>query len=90
MQSVSQPRPSRERKAHFSRLYWLYPAVDLPMERSSMAICPRTGITIPECSCNACLEAQIRRHRPAAGEPEIRITRTPRGPGGRQPDRRAA
>ena len=36
-----------------------------------MAICPRTGITIPECSCSTCLEAQIRRHRPGAGEPEI-------------------
>jgi hypothetical protein len=49
-----------------------------------MAICPRTGITIPECSCIACLEAQIRRHRPGATEPEIRITRNPPGPGGRQ------
>jgi hypothetical protein len=55
-----------------------------------MAICPRTGITIPECSCSACLEAQIRRHRPAAGEPEIRITRTSGGARGRQDQRRAA
>jgi hypothetical protein len=29
-----------------------------------MAICPHTGITIPECSCFACLEAQLARVQP--------------------------
>jgi len=64
--------------------------VIVPMDRPSMAICPRTGITIPECSCNACLEAQIRRHRPGHGDPEIRIARSPGSTTARPDQRRAA
>jgi len=43
-----------------------------------MAICPHTGLTIPECSCSACLEAQMRRHRPNGAGAEIRVTRSAR------------
>jgi hypothetical protein len=54
-----------------------------------MAVCSHTGITIPECSCNRCVEDQIRRNMPvlldqATGGPlpvadqpqDIRVTRT--------------
>jgi hypothetical protein len=30
-----------------------------------MAICLNTGLTIPECSCSACLEDQLRREQPS-------------------------
>ncbi len=30
-----------------------------------MTVCPHTGVTQPECSCRACLEAQIERHMPS-------------------------
>jgi len=30
-----------------------------------MTVCSRTGISVPECSCRACLEAQIERHMPS-------------------------
>jgi hypothetical protein len=62
----------------------------VPMERPSMAICPHTGLTIPECSCSVCLEAQMRRHRPNGAEAEIRITRSARTERRRQDHRRAA
>jgi hypothetical protein len=29
-----------------------------------MTVCSHTGITVPECSCQACLQAQIERHAP--------------------------
>jgi len=29
------------------------------------ALCPLTGVTIPECSCQRCIEEQIRHHSPA-------------------------
>ena len=32
---------------------------------SLMAICPNTGLTIPECSCSRCLEEQISNAAPA-------------------------
>jgi hypothetical protein len=38
-----------------------------------MTVCTNTGISVPECSCRACLEAQIERHMPSllgAGQPE--------------------
>jgi len=60
------------------------------MERSSMAICPHTGLTIPECSCGVCLEAQMRRHRPNGVEADIRITRSARLEQRGQDQRRAA
>jgi len=60
------------------------------MERSSMAICPHTGLTIPECSCGVCLEAQMRRHRPNGVETDIRITRSARLEQRGQDQRRAA
>ena len=55
-----------------------------------MSICPHTGLTIPECSCSACLEAQMRRHRPNGAEAEIRITRSARLARLQQDRRRAA
>jgi hypothetical protein len=60
------------------------------MESSSMGICPHTGLTIPECSCGVCLEAQMRRHRPNGAAAEIRITRSARLERRRQDQRRAA
>jgi hypothetical protein len=62
----------------------------VPTERSSMAICPHTGLTIPECSCSVCLEAQMRRHRPNGADAEIRITRSARLEQRGQDERRAA
>jgi hypothetical protein len=60
------------------------------MKGSSMAICPHTGISIPECSCSVCLAALMRRHRPGIEEPEIRIVRTARASGRGRQQRRAA
>jgi hypothetical protein len=52
----------------------------IAMKGPSMAKCPRTGITLPECSCAYCLEELVRRHQPAlvAADPtgEIRVTRS--------------
>jgi len=31
-----------------------------------MSTCPHTGITVPECSCRACVQALIERHMPQA------------------------
>ena len=55
-----------------------------------MAICPHTRLTIPECSCSVCLEAQMRRHRPNGADAEIRITRSAPLEQRRQDQRRAA
>ena len=30
-----------------------------------MTVCSHTGITVPECSCSACIQAQIERHMPS-------------------------
>jgi hypothetical protein len=30
-----------------------------------MTVCSTTGISVPECSCRACLVAQIERHMPS-------------------------
>ena len=30
-----------------------------------MTLCSHTGISVPECSCRACLQAQIERHMPS-------------------------
>ncbi len=30
-----------------------------------MTVCSTTGISVPECSCRACLQAQIERHQPS-------------------------
>jgi hypothetical protein len=30
-----------------------------------MTVCTNTGISVPECSCRACLQAQIERHMPS-------------------------
>jgi len=30
-----------------------------------MTVCSNTGISVPECSCRACLAAQIERHMPS-------------------------
>jgi hypothetical protein len=31
-----------------------------------MTTCPHTGISVPECSCRACVQALIERHMPQA------------------------
>jgi hypothetical protein len=46
-----------------------------------MTDCPHTGVSQPECSCRACLQAQIEEHQPsllAAGTAIAEIT--PAGP----------
>lgn len=35
-----------------------------------MTVCSNTGISVPECSCRACLVAQIERHMPSLLEVE--------------------
>jgi hypothetical protein len=30
-----------------------------------MTVCSHTGISVPECSCRACVQAQIERHSPS-------------------------
>ena len=30
-----------------------------------MTVCSHTGIAVPECSCRACVQAQIERHMPS-------------------------
>jgi hypothetical protein len=49
------------------------------MERLSMSVCPKTGITVPECSCPDCIAGQIRQYQPALLEAdplgEIRVTK---------------
>jgi hypothetical protein len=42
-----------------------------------MAICPVTGVAIPECSCAHCLEDQVRRFRPVLLEPKPAAPRAP-------------
>ena len=34
-----------------------------------MTVCTNTGISVPECSCRACLQAQIERHMPSLLNP---------------------
>lgn len=43
-----------------------------------MTVCPHTGLTIPECSCSVCLEAQMRRYRPNGTEAALTVTRSTR------------
>ena len=43
-----------------------------------MNVCSYTGVSVPECSCRACLQAQIERHMPSV----LGATRTPRMVGG--------
>jgi hypothetical protein len=41
-----------------------------------MTVCSHTGLSVPECSCRACLVAQIERHMPSlleTGEHDIAI-----------------
>lgn len=44
-----------------------------------MTVCSNTGLSVPECSCRACLQAQIERHMPSlrdAGEQRVRMIET--------------
>ncbi|MGH2924329.1 MAG: hypothetical protein ACRDKH_09935 [Solirubrobacterales bacterium] len=34
-----------------------------------MTTCPHTGITVPECSCRACVQALIEHHMPLSAAP---------------------
>jgi hypothetical protein len=36
-----------------------------------MTVCSHTGISVPECSCRACLQAQIERHMPSLLDADI-------------------
>ncbi|MGH2956558.1 MAG: hypothetical protein ACRDL6_06145 [Solirubrobacterales bacterium] len=35
-----------------------------------MTVCSHTGLSVPECSCRACLQAQIERHMPSLLAPD--------------------
>jgi hypothetical protein len=39
-----------------------------------MTVCSYTGISLPECSCRACVQAQIERHMPSLLDPEPATT----------------
>jgi hypothetical protein len=39
-----------------------------------MTVCSNTGISVPECSCRACLTAQVERHMPALLEADPNAT----------------
>ena len=36
-----------------------------------MTVCSNTGISLPECSCRACLQAQIEHHMPSLLEADV-------------------
>jgi hypothetical protein len=39
-----------------------------------MTVCTNTGISVPECSCRACLQAQIERHMPSLLNVDVATT----------------
>jgi hypothetical protein len=39
-----------------------------------MTVCSYTGISVPECSCRACVQAQIERHMPSLLEADATST----------------
>jgi hypothetical protein len=44
-----------------------------------MTVCSNTGLSVPECSCRACLQAQIERHMPSlldTGEHRLAMVKT--------------
>jgi phosphoribosyl 1,2-cyclic phosphodiesterase len=41
-----------------------------------MTVCSNTGISVPECSCRACLEAQLERHMPSLMSTQVDSTPT--------------
>ena len=41
-----------------------------------MTVCSNTGISVPECSCRACLVAQIERHMPSLLEVDTSVAPT--------------
>ena len=45
-----------------------------------MSACPHTGVSLPECSCSACVQALIERHAPREGEAAEVATRLHRLP----------
>ena len=55
--------------------------------------CEQTGLTVPECSCQGCLETMLREYRPALLAEEIKVTQL-KGSSGEEPgtaeQRRAA
>jgi hypothetical protein len=50
----------------------------LSLKGIRMNVCSNTGVSVPECSCRACLQAQIERHMPSV----LGTARTPRMEGG--------
>jgi hypothetical protein len=55
-----------------------------------MSICPRTGISVPECSCQRCLEAMLRRVLPELLAGDVRVGRSLGAAEQHQAGRRAA
>jgi hypothetical protein len=47
--------------------------------------CPQTGLAVPECSCDHCLEAMVREHRPALLAEQIRVKRVTKPDTSRRP-----
>ncbi len=45
-----------------------------------MTVCSHTGLSVPECSCRACVQAQIERHMPSlletAAHPRLSVLET--------------
>jgi hypothetical protein len=39
-----------------------------------MTVCSNTGISVPECSCRACLTSQIERHMPSLLNADVATT----------------
>jgi hypothetical protein len=66
------------------RLFARFPTADgitvdaLSLKGIRMNVCSNTGVSVPECSCRACLQAQIERHMPSV----LGTARTPRMQGG--------
>jgi len=64
----------------------------MPIGKPVLSVCPRTGITQPECSCTDCLVEQIRQFQPCVlnADPasEIRVSRGPGAAAERSPTAR--
>lgn len=55
-----------------------------------MTVCQHTGISVPECSCSACLRGLLETHMPAPAESHTATAELAAPVAGEQPDRRAA
>ncbi len=62
--------PTASPRQRGSRFFFRHPraysgVVEMPKGWLTMSICPRTGLTRPECSCSRCLTEQVRQFQPA-------------------------